>query len=94
MENKEHKNLLKAVQELGRKLDGIEKIITATEDPRVLGIEPIPNINERISEMIKKYRAETIDIEDVTWEESDLELSALFPSEDTKIDTKIDGLID
>ncbi len=29
MENKEHKNLLKAVQELGRKLDGIEKIINA-----------------------------------------------------------------
>ena len=29
--------------------------------------------------MIQKYRAETIDIEDVTFEEVDLELDALFP---------------
>lgn len=52
---------------------------TATDDPRVLGIEPIPNINEKISAMIQKYRAETIDIEDVEFEEVDLELSELFP---------------
>lgn len=52
---------------------------TATDDPRVLGIEPIPNIQEKISAMIQKYRAETIDIEDVTFEEVDLELDALFP---------------
>lgn len=52
---------------------------TATDDPRVLGIEPIPNIQDKISAMIKKYRAETIDIEDVSFEESDLELSTLFP---------------
>lgn len=55
---------------------------TATDDPRVLGIEPIPNIQAKIDAMIAKYRAETIDIEDVTFEEVDLELSALFP--DTK----------
>lgn len=52
---------------------------TATEDPRVLGTEPIPNIQERIAAMIQKYRAETIDIEDVTFEETDLELDTLFP---------------
>ena len=52
---------------------------TATDDPRVLGIEPIPNIQDKISAMIQKYRAETIDIEDVSFEESDLELSTLFP---------------
>ena len=52
---------------------------TATDDPRVLGIEPIPNINEKISQMIEKYRAETIDIEDVEFEEVDLELDSLFP---------------
>ena len=52
---------------------------TATEDPRVLGIEPIPNIKQKISAMIDKYRRETIDIEDVTFEEADLELSELFP---------------
>lgn len=52
---------------------------TATDDPRVLGIEPIPNINEKISAMIEKYRRETIDIEDVEFEEYDLELDTLFP---------------
>lgn len=58
---------------------------TATDDPRVLGIEPIPNINEKISQMIEKYRRETIDIEDVEFEEYDLELDTLFP--DPKQDT-------
>lgn len=52
---------------------------TATDDPRVLGIEPIPNINDKISAMIQKYRAETIDIEDVEFEEVDLEFDSLFP---------------
>ena len=54
---------------------------TATDDPRVLGIEPIPNIQQRIAEMIDKYRKETIDIEDVQFEEVDLEFPALFPNE-------------
>lgn len=62
---------------------------TATDDPRVLGIEPIPNINEKISAMIEKYRRETIDIEDVEFEEYDLELDTLF--HDTKQDTDNDG---
>lgn len=52
---------------------------TATDDPRVLGIEPIPNIQDKISAMIQKYRAETIDIEDIEFEETDLELDTLFP---------------
>lgn len=52
---------------------------TATDDPRVLGIEPIPNIAEKISAMIEKYRRETIDIEDVEFEEYDLEFDTLFP---------------
>ena len=62
---------------------------TATDYPRVLGIEPIPNINEKISQMIEKYRRETIDIEDVEFEEYDLELDTLFP--DPKQDTDNDG---
>mgnify|MGYP000102012113 CR=1 FL=1 len=53
---------------------------TVTDDPRVLGIEPILNINDKISAMIQKYRAETIDIEDVEFEECDLEFDALFPT--------------
>ena len=52
---------------------------TATPDPCVLGIKPIPNIQRKISDMIKKYRAETIDIGDVEFEEPDLELDSLFP---------------
>lgn len=43
----------------------------ATDDPRVLGIEPIPNIQRRIDEMIDKYRRETIN----------LEFDTLFPDE-------------
>lgn len=52
---------------------------TATDDPTVLGIKPIPNIQQKISDMIAKYRAETLDIEDVEFEEADLEFSELFP---------------
>lgn len=52
---------------------------TATDDPRVLGIEPIPNIQSKIDAMIEKYRRETIDIEDIEYEEVDLELDSLFP---------------
>lgn len=54
---------------------------TATDDPSVLGIKPIPNIQEKIQKMIAKYRAETIDIEDVEYEEADLEEDVLFNGE-------------
>ena len=52
---------------------------TATDDPTVLGIKPIPHINERIHALLKKYQAENIDIEDIEYEEADLEETALFP---------------
>ena len=52
---------------------------TATDDPTLLGIKPIPNINERINALLKKYQAENMDIEDVEFEEPDLELPSLFP---------------
>lgn len=51
----------------------------ATSDPSVLGIKPIPNIQQKISDMIAKYRAETLDIEEVEFEEADLEFRKLFP---------------
>ena len=60
----------------------------ATDDPRVLGIEPIPNIKQKIAAMIDKYRAETLDIEDVTFEEADLELDTLFPLQEDGTDTE------
>lgn len=51
---------------------------TATDDPRVLGIKPIPNLHKKIKEMVDYYRNETIDIEDIEWEEADLEEDTLF----------------
>ena len=58
--------------------------VTATDDPSVLGIKPIPNIQEKIQKMIAKYRAETIDIEDVEYEEADLEEDVLFNDKETE----------
>ena len=52
---------------------------TATDDPSVLGIKPMPRLQERIQELLHKYQAENIDIEDIEFEEADLEESALFP---------------
>lgn len=45
---------------------------TATSDPSVLGIKPIPNIEKVISDMIAKYRAESLDIDDIEFEEPDI----------------------
>ena len=45
---------------------------TATDDPTVLGIKPIPNIEKVISDMIEKYRAESLDIDDIEYEEADI----------------------
>ena len=55
---------------------------TATNDPSVLGIKPIPNIQEKIEALLKKYQAENMDIEDVEYEEADLEEDALFGTND------------
>ena len=52
---------------------------TATDDPTVLGIKPMPRLQERIQELLHKYQAENIDIEDIEFEEADLEEAALFP---------------
>lgn len=54
---------------------------TATSDPTVLGIRPIENLEERIKELIAKYRRESMDIEDVEAEEVDLEENELWKGE-------------
>lgn len=51
---------------------------TATDDPTVLGIKPIPNIQEKIKKMLEHYTKESMDIEDVEYEEYDLEEEELF----------------
>ncbi len=56
---------------------------TATSDPTVLGIKPIPNLQQKIDHLIAKYRAETIDIEDIDYEEPDLEENIYFPTPTT-----------
>jgi len=43
--------------------------------------------------MIEKYRRETIDIEDVEFEEYDLELESLFPDKEQDTDSDSMGLI-
>ena len=63
---------------------------TATDDPSVLGIKPMPRLQERIQELLHKYQAENIDIEDVEFEEADLEESTLFPPT-AQFDHKADG---
>ncbi|MBR5640469.1 MAG: hypothetical protein IKW83_12230 [Muribaculaceae bacterium] len=60
---------------------------TPTQDPSVLGIKPIPNIDEKISQMIAKYRAETIDIDDVEYEEADID-EDLWKEEDDEQPTE------
>lgn len=61
----------------------------ATADPSVLGIKPIPGIENKIKAMLDKYSAETIDIEDVEYEEADLEEDFLFsPYEDEDSDSE------
>ena len=60
----------------------IDKLIPqpfiATDDPSVLGIKPIPNLRERQRALIENYSKETADIEDIAFEEIDLQESRFF----------------
>ena len=60
----------------------VDKLIpqpfVATDDPSVLGIKPIPNIRDRQRALIEKYRKETADIEDISFEEVDLREAEFF----------------
>lgn len=51
---------------------------TATDDPSVLGITPMPNARERIKATLEKYIKDSPDIEDVDYEDADLEEDELF----------------
>lgn len=50
-----------------------------TMDPTVIGIKPIPNLEARQKALIEKYSRESIDIEDIGYEDADLEEDSLFP---------------
>lgn len=64
--------------------DIVVQPFTATSDPSVLGIKPIENLDEVIKNLTDKYRKESLDIEDVEYEEADLEEDSLFGDERTK----------
>ncbi len=51
---------------------------TATSDPTVLGIKPMPNRRKFVEDLLAKYRAESADIDDVEFEEADLEEDELW----------------
>ena len=38
----------------------------------MLGIKPIPNIEQKISALIEKYSAQSLDIEDIEYEHPDV----------------------
>ena len=59
---------------------------TATSDPTVLGITPIPNLRELIKKKLKQYLDETLDIQDVDFEEVDVQEAELFGEEETDAD--------
>lgn len=61
--------------------DIVVQPFTATSDPTVLGIKPIENLEDVVKSLIAKYRQETLDIEDVEYEEADLEEKSLFGNE-------------
>lgn len=51
---------------------------TATDDPSGLGIKPIPNRQKYVEDLLAKYRAESVDIDDVEYEYADLEEDELW----------------
>jgi len=58
--------------------DIVVQPFTATSDPTVLGLTPIPNLQKRIDALLKELSGESRDIEDITYEEADLEEDELF----------------
>lgn len=58
--------------------DIVVQPFTATSDPTVLGLVPIPNLQKRIDALLKELSGESRDIEDITYEEADLEEDELF----------------
>ena len=56
---------------------------TATSDPTILGLKPIPNLQQKDRQTPRQVpRGKTIDIEDIDYEEADLEETIYFPSND------------
>ena len=57
-----------------------------TLDPTVLGIKPIPNINDHIARLEREFLRDFADIQDVEYEDVDLEIDKLFAPLDNDTD--------
>ena len=53
-----------------------------TTDPRVVGINPVPNIDERIRKLTKELAVSHPDTLNVEYEEADLVLDDIFPEDE------------
>ena len=58
--------------------------VVPTLDPSVLGIKPIENVDEVVKRLQEKYTQESRGIEDVEFEEADLEEDILFNNDRTE----------
>ena len=65
----------------------VQQPFCATIDVRVLGIEPIPNASEYIARLVKELGRDFREIEEVSYEEIDLEERFIFPETPGKGDT-------
>ena len=53
-----------------------------TTDPRVVGINPVPNIDERIRKLTRELSDTHPDTENIEYEEADMNLEEIFKKED------------
>lgn len=58
----------------------------ATLDVRVLGLKPIPDVYNHIAKLTKELSRDFVDIQDVEYEEADLEEDMLFPAKAPNLD--------
>lgn len=58
----------------------------ATLDVRVLGLKPIPDVYNHIAKLTKVLSRDFVDIDDVEFEEADLEEDKLFPEKAPELD--------
>ena len=58
----------------------------ATLDVRVLGLKPIPDVYNHIAKLTKELSRDFVDIDDVEFEEADLEEDKLFPEKAPELD--------
>lgn len=56
----------------------VPQLFVPTEDPSIIGIKPIPNVKERIKEMLQKYGS---DIQDVSYDEIDVKQLQQYATE-------------